>query len=247
MADDILEEADELFGGSSDTNVSPDSKVSTPKKSPILKAATVDESKLPDYDALKALLLDGQALYGVKNTSNHMLLNDWDRALMPADLNDDFQEYLSQKYIDYDLPPSTVSAGLVAIYIDGKTVSFLEGFMNEREIPTLVPMQIGKETRIKSQFIIRPGEEVICTEKQLESLARYEKIKREFASSDDEPKHSDWLGFLIFRELDTDNLGEIKRSYVTYEDVMKGRVDVNVKEVAERTQRKTPGIVRAKA
>lgn len=195
-----------------------------------------------NHENLVSLVKAG-SLYGVRNTSDTPLIVDWDRLLMPEDLEEKLDTYLAEKYIQYNLSENTNNMGITTIFIEGKSVNFLEAFMNEKEVPTLVPMQVGKNVVIKSQFVIRPKEEVICTQKQLESLAKFEKVKRQFGTNDDS-KYSDWLGFLIFRKLDEDSLKEIERSFVFYSDLVETRTPVE-QSLKDRTSVKESAIIRA--
>jgi hypothetical protein len=223
MAKDVMAEADELLG----------SVKSVTKKQTV-------STTLPDYEYLEKYM-ESNPLYAVVNTLNKPFIIDWDRNLMPEDMTKDFEAYLADKYKTYNMPLND-NVGMCAVFIDGRTVNFLENFMNESSVPALIPMNVGNEVRIKSQFLINANESVICTATQVESLKRYEKVKMEFGVA--EKTYSDWLGFLIFKDIEKGNLEDYTRSFVTYSDTVKGSTVVT-ETVADRAPQKNAKLVKA--
>lgn len=205
------------------------------------------ESGLPDYETLSKRLKTQGDLYEIENTSNIVVVRDWDLSLIPEDLLPRFKQYLSNKYAQYGLTEIMGNNMVVAIYTDNRTINFLNGFVNELRIPTMVSRQEGREVIVKSQFVMLPGEKVLVTERQLKSLEALEKVKREFdTDASKEPTYSDWLGFLIFRKIENpERLSEYKRSFVTYDDILKTHVDIDVKLLNTRNDRREPGVIRA--
>lgn len=192
-----------------------------------LDVSASDVKSEPRYDKLKRIIHDGGKLYKVKNTSNKLFGIDWDLALLPNDMQDDFKKYLEGKYIAYGLRKLLGNTALmVRIYKEGRTVDFLHNYLVEAQIPTLVPAAVGRDTIMVSKVIIPAGESAVFTERQLESLEKFEKVMRK--SPDGEM--SDWLGFLVFTELSKETVVEVPRSYVFEEDIRNGALVVDSKE-----------------
>lgn len=212
------------------------------------KSVTEKPVSLPDYEVLIKKMNSGTNLFAVKNTADIPLVRDWDLTLMPEDLVEKFNVFLRDKYIQYGYH-SLLNANvrMTSILVDNRTINFIEQFMNQHQIPTIIPTRVGKETPLKSQLVIPSQDAVIVAEKQLESLEPLEKIKKLIPNSKGESIPSSWLGFLIFEPLTADTIRDYKRSIVTYEDIMKSEVNINVKDYIEKTARvrKLPGVIRA--
>jgi hypothetical protein len=93
--------------------------------------------------------------------------------------------------------------------------------MTEKKVPNLETVQEGKETLIKSQFVLPKGAMAVITEDQYESLRRYEKRR---AKAGDEK--SDWSGILVFKKLDADSVTKMTHSFITLEDIKNNKFEV---------------------
>lgn len=179
----------------------------------------------PDYEKiLLRMRTKGETFYAVHNESNIPLFADWDMNLLPEDLHKEFDIYLAQKYTQYNIQ-SLAGRRQVAVLIEGnRTVSFIDNFALEKGIPVMLPVEMGKETTVKSRFAIPAGDAVICTAKQLESLEKFEAIKHEFPKEGGGTMTSDYTGFLVFEEITKTNLRNFDRSYISYQDALNSRV-----------------------
>jgi len=190
------------------------------------------EQKPPNYEEILKRMDQGTVFYSVKNVSNIDLVIDWDRTLMPSDMHAEFLKYLEAKYIQNGLEKLIGKAILTAIYKNHRTIDFLQGFVNERQYPTLLPRVVGDTVETKSQFVILSGETVIVTEPQLESLRKYQKIKMKYSKAkNDGDMFTSWLGFLIFEQLDKKMVRDIKRSYVSIRDVYNSAVRLETSKI----------------
>jgi hypothetical protein len=192
-------------------------------------------------------------LYLVKNDSGTDLMIDWDLNLLPDDMQDDFKKYLNAKYVQYDMQQLMGKGVFVSVFIDGQTINFLNSFMAERQIPSIIALRIGKNTELRSQLVLKAEEIGLFTAKQIESLQRYEKTRQEYSQEDGkESKFSDWAGFLIFKKVELgagdklsskvlENLKECKKSFITKLEVMRTAAVVEHKR---QTSREEPDVIR---
>jgi hypothetical protein len=206
-----------------------------------------NDSSEPDGKNLDSFLSKGVQLFLAKNDAKIPLICDWDLELIPEDLHKQFDSYLNKKYLSYDLRELLEkNIKMVAIYVNGRTTNLVESFVNERQIPTVIPMPVGKEVVMKSQFVIMPGEIVLVTGRQYESLNRYEmkKLTIEKATGD---STTDWTGFIMFKEVKTkEDALRAKRSFICENDIMRGYVQVNINDfINNNVVRQEHGVIRA--
>jgi hypothetical protein len=204
--DDVLSVLDE---------VSEETKV---KKNP---AKTKVEFSRVNYDNLKKVMKTTK-LYAVKNVGDRDLVCDWDLGLMPEELTEEFDKYLSDRYNVYQIKEASLDFRIVVLYRDGRSINFLHQFITEKKLGNLESVQEGPEVVVKSQFVLPVGETAIVTEKQYDSLKRYEKKRVKTATG-----LSDWDGILVFKELDEDNLKKVAHSFVTVQDIKNNEFEVD--------------------
>lgn len=194
------------------------------------KPEVFQESELGrvDYDNLKKVMKTTK-LYAVKNTGPDLIV-DWDLDLIPDDLRDTFDKYLSEKYNVYQIKESNLTFRLVVLYKDGRSINFLHQFMTEKKIPNLENVQEGPETMIRSQFVLPSGAVAIVTDRQYNSLKKFEKKR----AVNKDGSAGSWDGTLVFKELDESNLKKVKHSFVTSQDVKNNEFEVVVKETSSR-------------
>lgn len=198
----------------------------------------------PDYETLDKMMKAGKELYIVKNTANIPVVMDWDLVLLPEDMLKAFNEYLSGKYVQYGMERLIGKQTIIAVYQNGKTINFLHNYMTEKQIPTLVSKQEGKEFDTRSQFVIHPDETIIVTKEQLVSLAKYEKLKYVSPNVKGDKKEV-IFGFLIFNPVEKGSqLREVRRSYVTYKDVMNSEAPVSIEKMTAKASRSLGGFTR---
>lgn len=223
MSKDIIAETEELLGEEKENSIKElDEKISKLKETKVVQPAGV--SKEPNYRALA----QRDDVYRVTNKGNTHLIIDWDMVLLPPDIIGKVKQYLSVKYVQFNLTHVANSKNVMtAIFHEGKTVDFLKQFTKERGIPTMIPSMVGVEVIIESKFVIPVGESVLMRESQLESLRRYQKIKKKIAHTDKEEGVTDWLGFLVFTKVKKlADLKKSKRSIATEEDLMGSHVSL---------------------
>lgn len=186
------------------------------------KPEVIQESGLGrvNYDNLKKIMKTTK-LYAVKNTGDDLII-DWDLDLIPDDLRDDFDKYLSEKYNIYQIKESNLTFRLVVLYKDGRSINFLHQFMTEKKIPNLENVREGAETTIKSQFVLPKGKIAVITERQYNSLKKFEKKR----AVDKEGKPGDWDGTLVFKGLNEESSRKVSYSFVTTEDVKNNEFEV---------------------
>lgn len=196
-----------------------------------------------DYKGLEELIDKGTELFEVKNTLNRAFVTDWNLNLMPEDMEDEFNKHLEKKYVEYGYLDTNSKSRIIAMFVDGRTVNFLDSFLTSKRMPVVIPRKIGKEEVMKSSFVINAGKSVILTGKQKDALATFEKVKRVWHESDEDIE-SPWLGFLIFNPLkDITDIKKIGMSYVTYKDAVASHEEIDEKEAMN--SRKEGGIIRA--
>lgn len=211
---------------------------------------TVDTVQLPDYNDIKRRIALGEQIFAVKNVANIVFKRDWDLSLFPEELEKDFLKFLTSKYIEYNLVNLAKSNIIItALYIDGKTLDFVDMFCAIKDIPSSVTTQVGKDVVKKSRILIRPEESVLFTLKQLKGIEQYEKVKHAYDKGDGKTEHSDWLGFLIFGDpLDqTSDLTQYKRSIISFDDVLRSGISVPFEEVRVNSRVNDANIIKAKA
>jgi len=196
--EDILATLDEL-----------DTKAPSKKSAPIQE---VDLSRV-DYKNLKKVIQTTN-LYAMKNVSDKDLSCDWDLTLMPVGMQEEFDKYLSDRYNMYQIKEANLDFRIVVLYREGRSINFLHQFMTEKKVPVLESVREGRETKIKSQFVLPAGATAIVTETQYKSLVRYEKKR---VTVKDE--NSDWFGVLVFKQLNEENLKKVNHSFVTLQDI----------------------------
>lgn len=185
--------------------------------------------ELPNYKSIEERMKKGEEFFVVKNKGNTPLVLDWDIPLLPNDLKQKLYKYLQAKYIQYGLEFLTgKNIVLTNIFYEGRTVNFLQSFMDEGRYPTTLPLRIGREVQVKSQFVLQVEETIIISSTQWESLDKYKKTKMEFDKEDSKDKsYSSWLGFLVKKSLDIEDLKDYDRSIVSIEDLLKSESDVD--------------------
>lgn len=198
-----------------------------------------------DYAHLESLLSSGINLFAVKNTLSDPFIYDWNLELLPEDLEAEFDKYLEKKYVEYGRENLIGRARMVALFENGRTINFLHSFLASKKFPTIMPRQSGIETEYLSSFVINPGESVILTEKQANSLRALEKVKRVW-EREGEKIESPWLGFLIIEPVqDIKDLLKYSMSYVTSKDTFESAQEVG--EIKGKTSRKEGNIVKARS
>ena len=228
---------------------------------PIIQAPKIEyykppiEAIIPDYDGIIKRIKTGEEIFLVKNSASVPLVLDWDIPLLPEDIKNEWQQYLGRKYVQYGLERFVGKFIMIAVFVEGRTVNFLEQFMLEKQIPTLIPVRAGKETRIKSCFVIQSNEVVLVTSEQIKSLAKYEQVKRTWDKADGGISESDWLGFLRFKKATIQDIEDSKnkvqidkkvtRSFITTDDVMKSESPIDGQELSDRSQKRESGVIAA--
>ncbi len=198
-----------------------------------------------NYKHLEKLIKDGVTLCVIKNTLTTPFVHNWNLELLPEDLEEEFDKYLEKKYVEYGKENLIGKSRMVAIFEEGQTVNFLDSFLTGKRYPVVLPVQEGKEEKLKSCFVLNPLKEVIVTAYQAESLRALEKTKRVWDDKDKGKVESDWTGFLIISEIeDVKDLEKYGISYVTSEDVM--NTHENISEAIRKSSRDQAGIVKAR-
>lgn len=173
-----------------------------------------------DYEALKKQAQE-QNLWAVKNVGEEDLVCDWDLNLIPEELKEDFDRYLSEKYNIFQIKEANLDFRIVTLYREGRSINFLHQFMTEKKIPSLETVVEGKETIIKSQFVLPKGATAIVTQSQYESLKRYEKRRTGTPAG-----MSDWHGSLVFKKLEPEKVEKLQYSFVTVQDIKNNGFEV---------------------
>jgi len=207
MANDMLDVLNDIEISSGE--------IATPKEE--VTAVFPEETNVPigrlDYEALEKMAKE-QTLWAVKNVGEEDLVCDWDLNLMPEELKESFDKYLSEKYNMFQIKEANLDFRIVALYRNGRTINFLHQFMTEKKIPSLETVYEGGIAEIKSQFVLPKGVTAIITQAQYESLKRFEKKRIVSASGS-----SDWSGFLVFKRLEPEKVRKIQYSFVTVQDI----------------------------
>lgn len=196
--EDILSALDEVSGETK-------SKKTAPKAEVVLSRV--------DYDNLNKVAKTTQ-IYAVKNVGKHDLSCDWDLNLMPEDLKDEFDKYLSDRYNLYQIKEANLDFRIVVLYKDGRSINFLHQFMTEKKVPNLESVQEGAENIIKSQFVLPKGKVALITAPQYESLKRYEKRRNVTPTG-----MSDWFGSLVFKPVESSSFKKVAHSFVSSKDI----------------------------
>ncbi len=189
--------------------------------------------EFPNYEDIKSKMKQGEKMYSLKNTADITLTTDWNLETLPVDMHGEFKKYLEAKYIQHGLQMLVGRAILVAIIVEGRTINFLENYLKQKQFPTLLPVVAGPEIDFRSQLVIPSGESVIVTERQMKALEAFHKVRDPHPQSDGKTTYSDWLGFLVVKELKPEDLKDIKRSFVTSTDVIRGKLEA----ISERVER----------
>lgn len=100
-------------------------------------------------------------------------------------------------------------------------MNLLDNFVVEKGLPTMMALPVGKDVVMKSQFIIGEGETVLVDEGQKDELQRYIKYKREWTDDTGKTRSSDWLGFLVAKQVTEENVKmiEFDRPVLSREDL----------------------------
>ena len=187
----------------------------SPKESAKDEVISVPVTKNFDVENLKKLM-EKEHLFIIKNVGKEDIIVDWDIPLMPEELKSEFDKYLSSKYLAYNLDEKFAKLKVVAIFKDGRTISFLDNFMNEKQIPQFMSTQVGPEMVLKSKCVIPVDRLIICTETQVTSLQKFE--RKRMASPNGQ--YSDWYGQLAIRQLSNpDQIDKADGSIVTVSEL----------------------------
>ena len=214
-----------------------------PKASEVeIKAEDIKAVSKVDYLSLRKVLNEQGSLVIVTNDSGQPLIQDWNLDLLPEDIEEDFNKYLQEKYVQYELTQIVKGHRIVSVYINGTTVNFLDSYLSQRKYPVLLPRVVGKEQQLRPSFVLNAGASVIMTKKQAGALEKFEKVKKVWDAGG-ERKESPWLGFLKMKTItDEKDLFKCQMSYVTTKDVEKTHEDV--KEGSKLYTRNQVGIIR---
>lgn len=219
-------------------------KKTSSKVEKLAKVEDVPETSKVDYARLEGMLENGESLFAVKNTSEEPLIIDWNLELLPADLEGEFNKYLEKKYLEYGQEGLIGGPRVVAIFQEGRTVNFLNSFLTGKKFPVVLPRRAGKEEVFRSSFALNPGDTVVLTETQKNSLSRFEKLKRVWTNEEGKKTTSPWLGFLVFAPIqDGKDLLKYSISYVTSDDTINSANEVTNARTKEQVQE--AGIIRA--
>lgn len=217
-------------------------KPTEPIKELDISAEDIKAVSKVNYAKLKKMLDNGDVLVAVTNDSDQPLILDWNLDALPTDIDTDFNKYLQDKYVQYEIANLVGNHRIVSIYQDNKTISFLDGFLAEKRFPVLITRQRGKESELRPSFVLNAGSSVIMTRRQADSLARFEKIKRTWEKQG-VMKETPWLGFLKMKTIkDGKELFKYQMSFVTTEDVMNTYEDV--RQGTTKYSRRQSGIIR---
>lgn len=194
-------------------------EVETKETKPVSKPKSEKSVSVPnlgrvDYKNLKEVRKVGN-LYAMKNVGKEDIVCDWDLDLMPEELKPEFDKYLSERYNIYQIKEANLDFRIVVLYREGRSINFLHQFMTEKKIPNLETIREGKEVAIKSQFVLPAGETAIITERQYNTLKKYEKRR-----TMTETGPSDWYGVAAFKLITDDSqLEKVNHSFVTVSDI----------------------------
>lgn len=206
---DILKEAEELLEGKTSVSTSVGEK-----------EETFDKFNLTE--ASKQLAL-GNKLYLITNTTEYPFRVNWHLNLIPADMLMEAKQYMLRRYSDLGLDRYVKSGDItiVALSIQGQTINLVWEFMTEQHAPALVNVREGPTTKLRSMFVILPGETVLVDQRQYESLLEWVAKKRVLTSK----QHgvtmtSSNLGFLKAREAKNQSqLKKADRSVISKQDL----------------------------
>jgi len=174
-------------------------------------------SELKDKEASEqeakrfAHLASREDLVRVFNKSKSDLVIDYDMVLLPDDLREDFDRYLSGKYVSYNLGVFNPDARITVLYHEGKSINFLRNFLIEKNIPFMLTKQEGKEPSIASRVVIKAETSALFTKAQSESLERFKRLRIQSGSTGE---YSDWAGFLVFTPCST--IEEMQKAELSY-------------------------------
>lgn len=209
----------------------------------VISADDVKEVSKVNYPKLKKMLEAGEVLVAVTNDSDQPLIQDWNLDLLPTDIEADFNKYIQDKYVQYEINNLVANHRIVSVYMDGKTINFLDGFLAEKRYPQLLPRAKGKEAELRPSFVINSGSSIIMTRRQADALSKFEKVKRTWVGAKGEKRETPWLGFLKMKTLkDVKDLFKYSISYVTSEDIKNTHEEI--REGKTVYTRRQAGIIR---
>lgn len=142
--------------------------------------------------------------------------------LLPPDIRAETAKYFEEKYVQYAGEKFIPGVSFLVIKTqDNRTVNLLDNFVVEKGLPTMMALPVGKDVVMKSQFIIGEGETVLVDEGQKDELQRYIKYKREWTDDTGKTRSSDWLGFLVAKQVTEENVKmiEFDRPVLSREDL----------------------------
>lgn len=188
--------------------------------------------------SLQGKMKRGAKFYTIKNPLDSVFHTDWSLSLLPKDVGEEAQKYFEQKYVQ--LGGEKFIPGVSFIIVkrpDNTAVNLLDNFLVEKGIPTQIPLNVGGEAVVKSQFVINPDETLVINEDQKEDLMRFVKWRRQWQQDDGTIKKSDWLGFLVLREVTESTVGKVKfdRAVLSREDLSSAPADAKA-ETKSRTE-----------
>ena len=213
------------------------SKVTSPKK----KIVEDEGSFKTLRKILRKKIASGEEYFIIKNPLESVFHTDWSLPLLPTDIKPDAEKYFGEKYVQFGGDKFIPGVSFVVVQRpDNSAVNLLENFLIEKEVPTAIPISVGGETVIKSQFVMNPGEALLVSEEQKDDLLRFVKWRREWMDSDNVLKKSDWLGFLILSSVTEENVSDIyfDRPILSREDFSLMPVQASVKRKTRKEVRR---------
>lgn len=228
----ILDEAAEILGEESKA---------TPK-------AGKASNKFADVrDTLAKRLKRGEEFFTIRNGSSKLFHIDWSLGLLPPDLRSQTDKYFEEKYVQYAGEKFIPNVSFLVIRTqDRRTVNLLDNFVVEKRVPVMMPLPVGKDIVVKSQFVIDVDETVLVNADQREALQNFIKYKREWTDDNGNKRSSSWLGFLISKPVTLDNIKmvDFDRPVLTEED-LRLVTDIEAPEVQTNTEQRFGDIVYA--
>jgi hypothetical protein len=213
-----------------------------PKEEIVITPEDIKSVSKVDYPSLKKRMDAGEVLMAVTNDSEQPFVTDWNLELLPTDIDSDFNKYLQDKYVQYELKELIKDFRVVVIFQEGRSINFLESFLAEKRFPTLVPRPSGKDVVMKPSLVINSKSTVIMTRKQADALSSFEKIKKVWEVKGVK-KETPWLGFLKMKTLkDPKDLFNYDISIVSEKDLRTTSEDIREGRVVH--SRRQAGIIR---
>ena len=211
---ELTDKAAEILGDESSTKstkVEGSTKITSIRED----AVKLEEQDKENFGGLRKILkkkiADGEEYFTIQNPLTSTFNTDWSLDLLPPDTKSETDRYFEVKYVQFGGDKFIPGVSFIVVRRpDNSAVNLLENFLIEKNVPTPIPMSVGGEIVVKSQFVMLSNEVILINVEQKEDLLRFVKQRREWTGSDDITKSSDWLGFLILAPVTQENVLEIE-------------------------------------